>query len=74
MIQEHQNGNFILKHRKSTRTQSGVKDRRLRGILGAIIIADPSVRHLTGIRREGRRNFGDQRTGVHNELCTLSVD
>jgi len=29
---------------------------------------------LTGIRREGRRNFGDQRMGVHKELCIVSID
>jgi len=29
---------------------------------------------VTGIYREGRQNFGDQRTDVHKELCTLSVD
>jgi len=29
---------------------------------------------VTGICREGRRNFGDQRTDVHKELCTLLVD
>ena len=28
---------------------------------------------VTGIRREGRRNFGDQRTNVH-KLCILPVD
>ena len=26
---------------------------------------------MTGIRCEGRRNFGDQRMDVHKELCTL---
>ena len=29
---------------------------------------------VTEIRREGRRNFGDQRTDVHEELCTLPDD
>jgi len=29
---------------------------------------------VTGIRHEGRRNFKDQRTNMHKELCTLSVD
>jgi len=29
---------------------------------------------VTGIRRKGRRNFGDQRTNVHKELCTGLVD
>jgi len=29
---------------------------------------------VTGICRDGRLNFGDQRTDVHKELCTLPVD
>ena len=29
---------------------------------------------VTGIRCGGKRNFGDQKTDVHKELCTLPVD
>ena len=29
---------------------------------------------VTGTRREGRQNFGDQRMDVHKKLCTLPVD
>jgi len=29
---------------------------------------------VAGMRREGRQTFGDQRTNVHKELCTLLVD
>jgi len=32
------------------------------------------VRIITGICREGRRNFGVQRTCVHKKLCTVLVD
>ena len=42
--------------------------------LGRIRVKGEIVRILTRIRREGRRNFGDQRTYVHKELYTLSVD
>ena len=31
-------------------------------------------RIMTGIYREDRRNFGDQRTEVYKELCTVLVD
>ena len=33
-----------------------------------------SVRIMTGIRHEGRQNFGDQRTDVHKKLCIVLVD
>jgi len=29
------------------------------------------VKIVTGIHREGRRNFRDQKTDVHKELCTV---
>jgi len=29
---------------------------------------------VTGIRHEDGRNFEDQKTDVHKELCTLPVD
>jgi len=29
---------------------------------------------MTEIRREGRRNFEDQRTDMHKKLCTVLVD
>ena len=29
------------------------------------------IRIMTRIRREGKRNFGDQRTDMHKELCTV---
>jgi len=29
---------------------------------------------VSEIRHEGRRNSGDQKTDVHNEVCTLPVD
>ena len=32
------------------------------------------VKIMIGIHREGRRNFGDQRTDVHKELCTVLVN
>ena len=38
---------------------------RIKGRLSGFVI---------GIRHEGRRNFEDQRTNVHKELCTLLVD
>ena len=42
--------------------------------LGRIPIKGEIVRIVTGKHREGRRNFGDERTDVHKELCTLPVD
>jgi len=29
------------------------------------------IRIVTGIHREGRRNFGDQKTDVNKELCIV---
>jgi len=29
---------------------------------------------MTGIRREGKRNFRDQKMGMHKKLCIVSVD
>jgi len=42
--------------------------------LGHIQVKGEIVTIMTGIRREGRRNFGDQRMDVRKELCTILVD
>ena len=42
--------------------------------LGRIQVKGEIVRIMTGIHREGRRNFEDQKTIVHKELCTVLVD
>jgi len=42
--------------------------------LGRIRVKGEIVRIVTGIHHEGRRNFRDQRTNVHKELCTVVVD
>jgi len=42
--------------------------------LGRIRVEGEIVRIMTGIRREGRRNFRDQRTDVHKKLCIVVVD
>ena len=42
--------------------------------LGRIQIKGEIVRIMTGIRREGRQNFKDQRMTVYKKLCTLPVD
>ena len=39
--------------------------------LGHIQVKGKIVRIMTGIHREGRRSFRDQRTDVHKELCTV---
>jgi len=42
--------------------------------LGHIKVKGEIIRIMTGIRREGRRNFRDQRTNVYKELCTILID
>ena len=42
--------------------------------LGRIRVKRRLLGFVTGIRREGRQNFGDQITDVHKELCTVPVD
>ena len=42
--------------------------------LGRIQVKREIVRIMTGIRHEDRRNFRDQKTNVHKELCTLSIE
>ena len=39
--------------------------------LGCIQVKGEIVRIVTGIHREGRRSFRNQRTNVHKELCTV---
>jgi len=39
--------------------------------LGRSQVEGEIVRIITGIHREGRRSFRDQRTNVHKELCTV---
>jgi len=39
--------------------------------LGRIRVKGEIVRIVTEIHHEGSRNFGDQRTDVHKELCTV---
>jgi len=41
---------------------------------GHIQVKGKIVRIMTGIHREGRRNFGDQKKSVHKELCTVLID
>ena len=42
--------------------------------LGCIRVKGEIVRIVTVIRREGRQNFGDQKTDAHKEMCTLPDD
>jgi len=41
---------------------------------GRIRVKGKIIRIVTGIRHEDRRNFRDQKTNVHKELCTLSIE
>jgi len=38
---------------------------------GHIQVKEDIVSIMTGIQREGRQNFRDQRTDVHKELCSI---
>jgi len=42
--------------------------------LERIQVKEKIVRIMTGIRREGRRKFRDQRTNMHKKLCTVLID
>jgi len=42
--------------------------------LGRILVKGEITRIVTGIHREDRQNFRDQKTDVHKELCTLLVN
>ena len=42
--------------------------------LGRIQVNGEINRIMSGILREGRRNFGDQRMNVHKELYSVLVD
>jgi len=39
--------------------------------LGRIYVMGKIVRIVTGIRREAKRSFGDQKTNAHKKLCTV---
>jgi len=42
--------------------------------LGCIRVKEEFVRIVTAIHCEDRRNFEDQKTNMHKELCTISID
>ena len=53
-----------------------VSTRSMEAILGfgCIQVKEEIVKIMTGIRREDRQNFEDQKTNVHKELCTVLVN